>query len=289
MIERSLIHVAGPEGAGKTAFVEALLAGGRTLVLVARCRRDDTLGQAQETAPRSHPELRRYRQAGAIGAALYDFPGRNLPFDDFFMTNLMEHYSQAVLLEGDNPLEFADLRVFVAPPPAEGARLFVRSARPLPGDVRESAAALERLLRDPSGVVGLLDMVGGAPLAELARDNPALMGKVAASLRARAAEAKGSPARKARERWAIAGPYAGIEQAKLVVVNTRHVSDREAAGQLVADLARLRKDEELFADILGPRGNRAPVTAVVADLADRSDPGWKKALARARRVIPSLS
>jgi hypothetical protein len=231
--ERSLIHVAGPEGAGKTAFVEALLAGIRASALVARCRRDDTLGRAQETAPRSHPELRRYRQAGAIRSALYDFPGHDVSFDDFFMTDLMEHYSQVVVLEGDNPLEFADLRVFVAPPSVEGGRLFVRSAQPRRGDVRESAAVLERLLQGPTGVVELLDMVGGAPLAELARHNPALMDKVAASLRARAAEAKRSPARKAGERWAIAGPYAGIEQAQLVVVNTRQVSDREAAGRLV--------------------------------------------------------
>ena len=65
MRERALIHVAGPAGAGKTAFIEALLAEGHALILAARCRRDDSLHQPRETAPSAHPELRRYRQAGA--------------------------------------------------------------------------------------------------------------------------------------------------------------------------------------------------------------------------------
>jgi sugar phosphate isomerase/epimerase len=54
-------------------------------------------------------------------------------------------------------------------------------------------------------------------------------------------------------------------------------------------VVRLRKDKELVADILGTRGNRIPVTAVVADLADPNDPGWKKAIARTRRAIRSRS
>jgi hypothetical protein len=59
------------------------------------------------------------------------------------------------------------------------------------------------------------------------------------------------------------------------------------AEQLVVDLARLRKDDALFSDILGTRGHRTPITAVVANMADPRDAGRKKAVARVRRTIRS--
>jgi hypothetical protein len=74
-----------------------------------------------------------------------------------------------------------------------------------------------------------------------------------------------------------------------VVVNFRHGDNHRAADALVADVVRLRKDKELAADILGFRGNRIPVTALVADLADPNDPGRKKAIARTRRAIRARS
>lgn len=40
VIERALIHVAGPARSGKTAFIEAMLAGSDALVLAARCVQD---------------------------------------------------------------------------------------------------------------------------------------------------------------------------------------------------------------------------------------------------------
>jgi len=55
------------------------------------------------------------------------------------------------------------------------------------------------------------------------------------------------------------------------------------------DLARLRTHKEPFRDILGVRGSRVPITAVVAGLAATHDPGRKKALARVRRTIRSRS
>ena len=129
MIERAFVHVGGPPGSGKTTFIEAILAGADAVTLVARCLRDDTLARAREGAPRTHPELRRYRQTGAAGAAVYTFPGQQSSTDDFFMTNLMMNYSQAVVLEGESPLGYVDLRVFVAPAPARTEKLFVRRAR----------------------------------------------------------------------------------------------------------------------------------------------------------------
>ena len=71
--------------------------------------------------------------------------------------------------------------------------------------------------------------------------------------------------------------------------NVRRATEREAAERLVADVVRLREDGALFKDIIGLRGSRTPITAVVANLADPDDPGRKKALARVRRALRSSS
>jgi hypothetical protein len=289
MIERAFVHVGGPPGSGKTTFIEAILAGTDALALAARCLRDDTVAQAQESAPRTHPELRRYRQAGAAGVAVYTFPGQRSGTDDFFMTNLMMNYSQAVVLEGESPLGYVDLRVFVAPSPARTEQLFVRRTRRRSRDEAAGGAALHRLLPEPGDLVEALARIGGAPLAELARNNPALVAKMRAILGEVSAEPTSASQRGSDKHWSVADAYAGIEHARLVVVNSRHGGNRRAAEALVADVVRLRRDKELAADILGTRGNRIPVTALVADLADPNDPGRKKAIARTRRAIRSRS
>ena len=48
----------------------------------------------------------------------------------------MGNYSQAVVLGGDSPFDYADLRVFVAPAPTATERLFVRHARREPPPIR---------------------------------------------------------------------------------------------------------------------------------------------------------
>ena len=289
MIERAFVHVGGPSGSGKTTFIEAMLAGADALTLVARCLRDDTLDQAREGTPRAAPELRRYRQAGAAGVAVYTFPGQHSVTDDFFVTNLMTNYSQAVVLEGDSPLGYVDLSVFVAPAPARTEQLFVRRTRRQSPDAVAGGAALHRLLSEPGDLAEILARVGGEPLAELARDSPALVEKVRGILGDVIAEPAIASPRGSEKHWSVADAYAGIEHAGLVVVNSRHSGNRRAAEALVADVVRLRKDKELAADILGTRGNRIPVTAVVADLTDPNDPGRKKAIARTRRAIRSRS
>ncbi len=57
MIERAYIHVGGPQGCGKTTFVEAVLGGTDEAILAARGVRNDALRRARETAPKAHPEL----------------------------------------------------------------------------------------------------------------------------------------------------------------------------------------------------------------------------------------
>lgn len=222
MRERPLVHVAGPRGSGKTTFIEAMLEAVDGPVLAARCIRDDTLRQARETRAKDHPELRRYKRAGAWAAALFSFPGNLIGSDAFFVSELMMNYSTAVFLEGDDPVSFVDLTVFVAPPPEAGEELFV----------------WRRYLGTAN-----------------------------------------------RPKAVIAERYAGIQHSQVVIVNTRGTHERRWGEQIVADIVRLRKDEALFADILGFRGHRLPITAVVANLTDPDDQGRKKALARVRRAL----
>lgn len=98
MRQRAIIHVGGPEGAGKTTFIEQVLARVDPPLLVARGRRDDRLDEPDETSARTEPELRRYLDAGAEGVALFTFPEAASSADDFFMTDLMAEYSTAVVL-----------------------------------------------------------------------------------------------------------------------------------------------------------------------------------------------
>jgi len=285
VIERALIHVAGPRGSGKTTFIEAMLGGLDELVLAARCIRDDALREPRETAPKTHPELRRYRQAGAIGVAVFAFPKTDIGSDAFFMSDLMQDYSQAVVLEGDNPIGFADLNVVVVPALSAGDALFVRRKHDRAREERAKADALEQLLREPDGVAELLAEMIGLPIGDLARRNPRLLEEARANLLAGIASTRKAPPPTPTEHWSIAEGYQGIEHAQLVVVDVRSDLEREHGERLVADVVRLRKDDALFEDILGFRGHRTPITTVVANLKDQRDAGRKKAVARVRRAL----
>lgn len=149
MRERALVHVTGPSGCGKTTFIEAVLSTAGRILIAARCVRDDSLRHARETAPRTHPELRRYRGAGATGTALFVFPESDIGGDVFFTTDVMADYSEGVLLEGDNPISFVDLVVYIATPLTVGERLFVRRTSSRVREQRERADAIERLLSEP--------------------------------------------------------------------------------------------------------------------------------------------
>jgi hypothetical protein len=157
----------------------------------------------------------------------------------------------------------ADLGAFVLA--GRGQRLFVRRKRDRAREERAKAAALVRLLRRPDGVADFLEEARTKLLQGIA-------------------QARRAPPPPPTEHWAVAGGYQGVEQAQLVVVNIRAEAERPRADELVADVGRLRKEAGLFHDILGSRGTRIPVTAVVANLADPRDRGTGKALARVRRA-----
>jgi hypothetical protein len=280
--QRALIHVDGPPGAGKTTLVETLLAHTDYMITAVRCVRDDTLPKPRESLAKTGPEPRRYRVAGAHEAALYAFPATSDAPDAFFQTDLMQDFSHAVVIEGDCPVSFADLTAFVAP--ATGGRLLVRRNSDQPSKEREAMDALEALLGRPGGLESLLGGLIGPGLGEFALQQPDLVEQQRRKALAQLAELRSRPVAK-RMRWAVADTYRGIERAQLVVANIRDHTEKDKAEALLAEVARLRKDDAVFTDVIGPRGNRVPITAVVANLTQPTDPGTKKALARIRRII----
>jgi hypothetical protein len=286
MISRVIIHVDGPPGAGKTAFVERLLGALDEWVLAVRCRRDDALRQARESSAARDPEVRRYRAAGASDAGRFTFPSGRDVADDFFTSGLMTGVSDVVVVEGDSPLRHADLRVFVAPPPAVGQPLLVRERRDRAAQ-RAQAAAMERLLGEPDGAARLLEQLVGGPVVTFARQRPDLLEQARVSLLAGIGKVRAAPP--PTERWAIGTGYAGIEHAQLVVVNTGEDAERRRAQGLLEEVQRLRADQAVFDDVLGWRGSRVPITVVVADVSDRRDAGTRKAVARVKRSIREVA
>lgn len=282
MRERALIHVAGPAGAGKTTFVERLLGAEISLALCVRAERDPKLRNVQESAPKSHAELRRYRTAGASDVALYRFPGPD--WEAFYTSRVMEEYSEAVFIEGDLPVDDVDLSVFVAPPLPAGRSLLRRVVRDHREERRASIQQLERALEEPDTMLRLLGAGLSEPLLAMAITNPKVQADLRRGLKQKLSAMRHTPPSPPTEHWSLADGYAGLAHAQLVVVNVRGEAERMAAAALVEDVGRLRKDEAVFDDVLGYRGSKVPVTAVVADLSNPKDPGLKKAIARVRRT-----
>lgn len=286
MIDRSIIHVEGPPGGGKTALIEAILDSSEAWMLAARCSESEDVDDLVESAADNDPELERYRRAGAWGAARFRWPAGVDPADAFFMSDLMSDPSDAVLIEGAIPVEFADLRVFVAAAPPRGSRLFVRRTRNRAKEERRKAAAFARALDDPEAFAALLEAQLGGDFARLFGLRPDLLEQFRAPAREVLERRRRAPGPESVEHWAVNRRYAGIEHAQLAVITVRDEAERGRAEGLVAQLRRLREDDELFADILGARGSRVPVTAVAADLARPGDAGRRKVLARVKRALP---
>jgi hypothetical protein len=282
MRERALIHVSGPAGAGKTIFVRRLLDAEIALAICVRAERDAKLRKEQESAPPTRAELRRYRDAGASAVALYRFAEQNT--DAFFTSDFMQDYSEAVFIEGDCPIDYVDLSVFVAPAPAKGRSLLRRGVRDHTASHQASIDQLAHALENPEAFALLLGAGLGEPLVAMALKQPRFLDDLRRSMKSKLEEVRHAPPPAPTERWALEEGYAGAERAQLVVVNVRCDAERRAAEAFVDDIARLRKDEEVYRDVVGLRGNRRPVAAVIADLSNPKDAGLKKAVARVKRA-----
>ena len=283
MIERTIISVDGPPGSGKTTFAEHLLRAADRCIQAVRCHREPDLDEPCEASPAGHPELERYRSAGADGATVYRFLEPDT--DAFYCSHFMVDPSD-VVLEGDRLVEHADLDVFIAPAPAPRRKLLRRVKRNLAREHRATVARLRTLLRSPEGTVKLVDELLGTPMALLAEFRPEVMDSFRSSIevsldRVRSVE----PSREPSERWEITEPYRGIENAQLVVINIRGTAERRRGEAAREDVLRLRKDQRVFEDVFGLRGSRVPITVVVADLSNERDPGLLKAIRRTLRAF----
>ncbi len=285
MIYRPILHVAGPPLSGKTTFIEAVLRSLDADVICMRATRDESLRRPKERRPRSHPESRRYRAAGASGVAVYSFPSAYADADTFYMTDFMQDYSTAVIIEGDRPLEWVELAAFVAPAPPPGSSLLHRVLRNHEAEHAESLAALERALESPQSLARFLLGVFNESARRLVLANAAIMEQTRETMKASLEKRRAAPAPSPTEHWAIASPFEGIEQAQLVVVNARGEDEIRRGREFVQDVARMRKDESVFDDLFDIRGSRVPIMAAAADLCSEKDPGLKKALARVKRAL----
>jgi len=144
---------------------------------------------------------------------------------------------------------------------------------------------MQRLLGEPDGAARPLEQLVGGPLVVFAREQPELLEQARVSLLAGIGKVRAAPPPMPTEHWAVAAGYAGIEHAQLVVLNTCEDAERRRAQGLLEDVRRLRADPAVFDDVLGWRGSRVPITAVVADLANARDAGTRKAVARVKRSV----
>ena len=287
MIHRALVHVAGPPGVGKTTLIERLLESEVAFATCIRTERDPGLRHEEESAPKRHPELRRYREKGAAAVALYRFPRPDS--DAFYCSSVMEEYSEAVFIEGDCPLDFVDLSVFVAPAPRGGESLLRRTTRDHAAEHRASLDRYAAAFATRETLARYLAEELGEPMATAALRRPEVLDELRASMKRGLAKARRAPPPAPTEHWALGERYEGLAGAQLVVVNLHGEDDRARAEDLCREIHRLRKDPTVFADVIGGHGSRVPITAVVSNLENPKDPGWRKCSSRVRRCLKSVS
>src|SRR5687768_1088682 len=128
----------------------------------------------------------------------------------------------------------------------------------------------------------------GPVSSDFVRRHPEVLEELRAVLLEAGMRPPDAPPRRPPGRWAVVPTHAGLEWAQLVVVNVRDDDERARAERLVAGLLRLRNDDELFDDVLGFRGTRIPITALVANVEDAMDKGLGKAVARVKRTIQGV-
>lgn len=273
MFERAIIHVAGPAGAGKTAFIEQLVrALGAEEVACVRGIADASAREPSESAPEGHPELNRWRGAGAAAVALYRFdPGDGTIADDFYATDIMATFARVMVIEGDSPVDTVDLEVFVARLPGPGAALLRRAQR---DQVAERQAQFDAMMRTMATTDRLL---GGA-------GKHLLDPEVAAEARRAFASGPADEGAMA-EKWQLAAGYEGLERAELVIANLFGPDEQALTAPFLREVARLRKDQDVFDDVISWRGSRVAITAVAGNVLETKDPGLRKAVARVRRAV----
>ncbi|MBR9974879.1 MAG: hypothetical protein KFF77_04815, partial [Bacteroidetes bacterium] len=248
--------------------------------------RDHSLRRPRESAPESDPHIKRYRNAGAMSSAQYRIPERGSDIvDEFFASEIMSHYSEAVIAEGDSPFGFQHLSAYVARVLPKGESLLVAGKSDERARRKRELAEAERIAKHPELLLDMLSLGHDDLVTALLKQNPDILRRAGEKMREGIDELRSQPLPKAAKTWRIAESLRGIEDAGLVVINIFDASERERAEEMVRDMLRLRSDREIFDAVLGPSYERTPVTVVAANLVDPKDPGRKKAIARIKRAI----
>jgi hypothetical protein len=125
----------------------------------------------------------------------------------------------------------------VAPTPVAGETLYVRRQRDVAAVRGAKTDAWAELLRQPDGMATWLEEVMGLPLGQFVRRNPHLAEDVRSRMLEGITRIRAAPPLTPVEYWAVSERFQGIERAGLVVVNVRVPAERNAAEQLLVDLA----------------------------------------------------
>jgi hypothetical protein len=285
---RAFIHVAGPKGVGKTAFVEALLRGLDEVVICVRGVRLARRRMPAESRAKDDPEIRRYRKAGASEAVRYRFGTGRDAHTAFFEREFMQDWSTAVVVEGDCPVEAVELPVFVLPvlPPGETLIRRVLLDRAAAHEAR--LVEYEKAFRDRRSLSAFLRKMLWMPGLERASLSEEAFADLSARVQPQIEKLRAEGPPPPEERLAFAPGFEGLAAARLVVVNVRAEDEAARAEALRAEVAGLRGDRERWKELAGRSASRVPVTAVVARLSDPGDAGTRKAVARVRKAVRSV-
>jgi hypothetical protein len=105
----------------------------------------------------------------------------------------MDDFTHSVILEGDCPIPYVDVSVFVADPLEAGDTLLVRRTRDRAREAAEAFEKCERLLEEPDGVGMILEEYLGSAMVSLLRRNPEAMENLRDQFRAGIQKARRGP------------------------------------------------------------------------------------------------
>ncbi|MFB6352224.1 MAG: hypothetical protein ABEN55_09835 [Bradymonadaceae bacterium] len=211
-------------------------------------------------------ELKRVREAGAASAAVIRHEDSRESRDRVWDTDVVGFdYTESLVVEGSFPFGFPpDLPVFVAKPLPEGRRLVEEigeDERPNKGsDAPTDQGELER---------EFIDMVTGGS-NDSSFDWTELRNRFLERART-------------SSKYRITEGYDGIQFAKVVAINVRNEHERDRGEALAEQIRDLRRDDELYEELLSPGGDRRQITIRVVDLSDPDDSGVRDLVRRIAR------
>ncbi len=91
------------------------------------------------------------------------------------------------------------------------------------------------------------------------------------------------------ELWELREELADLRLARMVVITIRSEDDRSVAARMSEEIQRIWANREIVRDVRIPSWPSRPPSIYLANLADRSDEGTRKAVARIKRAYQRRS